>query len=77
MISESIPVFLWGIEGLSFIFGITAVVVHRGWVSTDIGNRGAKLSVNRSIACIIKVVDGLNLVESGRFLDWNGEEIPW
>ena len=56
---------------------IAAVVLHPGWVQTDMGGAGATLSVDESVSGMLAVIDGLTLEDSGRFLDWNGQEIPW
>jgi NAD(P)-dependent dehydrogenase (short-subunit alcohol dehydrogenase family) len=57
--------------------GIIAVVLHPGWVRTDMGGAGATLSVEQSVEGLLVVVDGLGPEDSGRFLSWEGEEIPW
>lgn len=57
--------------------GIIAVVLHPGWVRTDMGGSGATLSVERSVEGLLAVVDGLSPEDSGRFLSWDGEEVPW
>ncbi len=57
--------------------GIIAVVLHPGWVRTDMGGQGANLPVDESVAGLLKVVDGLSETDSGRFFDWRGQEIPW
>ncbi|MEE9162524.1 MAG: SDR family oxidoreductase [Candidatus Neomarinimicrobiota bacterium] len=57
--------------------GIIAVVLHPGWVRTDMGGKHARISVDKSVKGMLKVVDGLGKGDSGRFLAWDGEEIPW
>ncbi len=57
--------------------GIIAVVLHPGWVRTDMGGRGASLSVDESVAGLLEVIDGLSETDGGRFFDWRGKEIPW
>ena len=70
MINKSLSVDLTGT-------GIIPVVIHPGWVKTDMGGKSAPLFVTESVNGIIKVVEGLTHKDSGRFLAWNGEEIPW
>jgi NAD(P)-dependent dehydrogenase (short-subunit alcohol dehydrogenase family) len=70
MINKSLSVDLAGI-------GVIPVVIHPGWVKTDMGGKSAPLSVAESVTGILKVVDGLESTHSGRFLAWDGEEIPW
>ena len=57
--------------------GIAAVVLHPGWVQTDMGGARATLTVDESVAGLLEVIDSLTLEDSGRFLDWTGQEIPW
>ena len=57
--------------------GITVVAVHPGWVQTDMGGAGADIPVETSAAGLRQVIDGLTPKDSGRFLNYDGEEIPW
>ena len=57
--------------------GITVVVIHPGWVQTDMGGSGASLSPKQSIAAMLKLIDEIGLSDSGRYLQWDGEELPW
>lgn len=56
------------------------VSVHPGWVQTDMGNsqgRRAPLTVEESASGIVRLISGLTLDQSGKFLNWKGEEIPF
>lgn len=57
--------------------GIGAVVLHPGWVRTDMGGSGATLSVEESVSAMLNVVDHLTLSDSGKFFNRNGGEEPW
>lgn len=57
--------------------GIAVVAVHPGWVQTDMGGAGADISAETSAAGLRRVIDGLTPEDSGRFLNYDGEEIPW
>ena len=57
--------------------GIATLTMHPGWVRTDMGGSDADLSIEDSIAGIIQRIDGLNLSNSGRFLNYNGSLLPW
>ena len=61
----------WGAEGL------TAIVMHPGWVRTDMGGRGATLSVEESVSGVRQVIAGLTTAGHGRFWTWDGREHPW
>ncbi len=56
---------------------ITVVVFHPGWVRTDMGGRSASLSAKKSVEEMRAVIDRLTLSDSGRFLNYDGTEIPW
>lgn len=57
--------------------GIIAVVVHPGWVRTDMGGPGASLGVDESVSGIRSLIEGLGPSEHGRFWAWDGSELPW
>lgn len=57
--------------------GIVAIVVHPGWVRTDMGGAGAPVPVEDSAAGIRSVLAGLTTADHGRFLTWLGDEHPW
>lgn len=57
--------------------GITVVVMHPGWVRTDMGGPEAEISVTESSEGIFRIVTRLGPQDSGRFLQWNGAEHPW
>lgn len=57
--------------------GITVVVFHPGWVATDMGGRGAPVSVDESVSGMRRTIAGLSPSDSGKFLTWKGTEHPW
>ena len=57
--------------------GITAIVLHPGWVQTDMGGPNALITVQESVSGMRKVIDGLTLAKSGKFYAYDGKEIPW
>jgi len=57
--------------------GILALVVHPGWVRTDMGGPKGLIDAPESIAGLLKVFGGLSEKDSGRFLKYNGDELPW
>jgi NAD(P)-dependent dehydrogenase (short-subunit alcohol dehydrogenase family) len=56
---------------------IIAVVLHPGWVQTDMGGANAPTTVADSIAGLTQVIDKLTPKDSGRFFDFRGTELPW
>jgi NAD(P)-dependent dehydrogenase (short-subunit alcohol dehydrogenase family) len=57
--------------------GMICVVLHPGWVATDMGGPGADIKPPESVAGMIQVIAGLTPASSGRFLDYTGAELPW
>jgi NAD(P)-dependent dehydrogenase (short-subunit alcohol dehydrogenase family) len=69
-----------GVKALSGDFaqqGITAVVMHPGWVRTDMGGSGAPLDPPTSIAGMRKVIAGLQKSDNARYLSYDGSQLPW
>ncbi len=57
--------------------GVIAVVVHPGWVRTDMGGDSAPLSVEESVTGMHHLFAGLTAADHGRFWTWDGREHPW
>jgi NAD(P)-dependent dehydrogenase (short-subunit alcohol dehydrogenase family) len=57
--------------------GIIVTVLSPGWVRTDMGGAGAPLSPEQSVSGMRKVIADLTPSDSGKFLNWEGEERPW
>ena len=57
--------------------GCLAVVIHPGWVRTDMGGAFASLSVEESARGIRRVMADLDESRHGRFWTWDGREHPW
>ena len=57
--------------------GFVAVALHPGWVKTEMGGPNAILEIPKSAAGLVKVIGNLTPEDSGRFLNYDGTEIPW
>lgn len=57
--------------------GFTVVALHPGWVQTEMGGPNALISPTVSAEGLAKVMQGLSVKDSGRFLSYDGTEIPW
>jgi NAD(P)-dependent dehydrogenase (short-subunit alcohol dehydrogenase family) len=57
--------------------GITVIVFHPGWVSTDMGGSEAPVTPADSAAGMRAVIDGVTAADNGRFFTYAGEELPW
>ena len=57
--------------------GIASVAFNPGWVKTDMGGPNAMISVEQSVTDMRKVIAGLTLADTGKFIDRDGREIHW
>lgn len=57
--------------------GIIIAMLHPGWVRTDMGGPNAAVSVEDSVSGLRQVIAALGPGDTGRFLTFQGEEIPW
>ncbi|CAM3837976.1 SDR family oxidoreductase [Corallococcus sp. ZKHCc1 1396] len=57
--------------------GLACVLLHPGWVQTDMGGQDAPLPADDSVRGMLRVIDGVSLEHSGRFFDYEGAEVPW
>jgi NAD(P)-dependent dehydrogenase (short-subunit alcohol dehydrogenase family) len=57
--------------------GIICLALHPGWVQTDMGGTTATLTIDQSVPGMVKVIDGLKPSDNGRFLQYDGGELPW
>jgi NAD(P)-dependent dehydrogenase (short-subunit alcohol dehydrogenase family) len=57
--------------------GITCVVVHPGWVRTDMGGAGGKLAPAESVKALRSLIESLKAKDAGKFYNYDGSELPW
>ena len=57
--------------------GITCVVVHPGWVRTDMGGANGKLAPAESVKALRALIDSLKAKDAGKFFNYDGSELPW
>ncbi len=57
--------------------GISVIALHPGWVQTDMGGAGATVTPTESVAGLLRVLSKLRIDDSGTFLDWRGQPLPW
>ncbi|MBL8761733.1 MAG: SDR family oxidoreductase [Phycisphaerae bacterium] len=57
--------------------GFTCVVVHPGWVRTDMGGPGAPILPADSVKMLLKLIDGLTPSDNGKFFNNDGTILPW
>jgi len=70
---------MWSVKAARALHGeqIAVIMLHPGWVSTDMGGPAAQLTPTESATSIVAVVDELTFDDTGRFINWDGSEHPW
>jgi NAD(P)-dependent dehydrogenase (short-subunit alcohol dehydrogenase family) len=57
--------------------GILTIIMHPGWVQTDMGGPNGLLTTEQSVSGITSVLEKLNADDNGKFLQYDGKEMPW
>mgnify|MGYP001166120045 CR=1 FL=1 len=67
------------LKDASLVLGERAicVAVHPGWVRTDMGGAGADLALADSVADMRRTLAALTPEHNGRFLNHDGQALPW
>lgn len=56
---------------------INCVLLHPGWVQTDMGGKNALIDAHRSVKGMAKVLENLDITTDCNFFDYEGTSIPW
>ncbi len=57
--------------------GVIVIMLHPGWVKTDMGGSNASITPQDSIKSMLQFIDSLTLRNSGGYFDYTGQTIPW
>ena len=57
--------------------GIVVLALHPGWVQTEMGGAQAQVTPADAVAGLLRVIDAASPAQSGTFVDWRGEPLPW
>jgi NAD(P)-dependent dehydrogenase (short-subunit alcohol dehydrogenase family) len=57
--------------------GFTVLSLNPGWARTDMGGPSAPQSPEESVHGLLQVLDTVSPEDTGRFLDFRGQEVPW
>ena len=57
--------------------GVICVALHHGWVQTDMGGSGAPLTIAESVPAMVKTIDAFTSAHNGRYIQYDGTELPW
>ncbi|WP_343344949.1 SDR family oxidoreductase [Sphingomicrobium sp. XHP0239] len=57
--------------------GISVVMLHPGWVKTDMGGENANIDTQTSATGLRQRIDETSVDNTGRFVAYDGADIPW
>jgi len=57
--------------------GVLVVALHPGWVRTEMGGKDAQIEPAESVRGLLAVIHALQPAQSGQFLDYLGQPLPW
>ncbi|RMF76948.1 MAG: SDR family oxidoreductase [Chloroflexi bacterium] len=57
--------------------GIVTIMIHPGWVQTDMGGDSANLTPQAAVKSMLHLFDNLTKDSAGRFYKWDGSEHAW
>lgn len=72
-LNAAVNVMSHGLQG----HGIACVLLHPGWVRTDMGGPTAAIDTTTSVRGMSDIIDGLQAKDNGRFINYDGTDIPW
>ena len=56
---------------------IISVLLHPGWVRTDMGGPSGLISAEQSVSGMLSVIREITSADSGKFIAYDGQIIPW
>ena len=56
---------------------VIVAMLHPGWVRTDMGGTAADIAPEESVSGMRGLIARLTMADTGRFLTYEGTEIPW
>ncbi|RTZ14121.1 SDR family oxidoreductase [Vibrio aquaticus] len=57
--------------------GFTVLALHPGWVQTEMGGPNALIDTQTSVSGLSQVIQNANQEQSGKFINYDGSELPW
>lgn len=56
---------------------IAILILHPGWVKTDMGGSNAPMEIQESVSKMRETIANFTLEQSGEFLRYDGKQLPW
>ena len=56
---------------------ISFLILHPGWVKTRMGGENAPVELEDSVAGMLELIYNNSLADSGRFVQYDGVDLPW
>ena len=57
--------------------GVAVLLLHPGWVQTDMGGAHAPIDVQTSVNGMMQRIKELNLENTGTYVQFDGTPVPW
>jgi NAD(P)-dependent dehydrogenase (short-subunit alcohol dehydrogenase family) len=57
--------------------GVGVLILHPGWVRTDMGGPGGLIDSTESVSGMMKQIESFTLAQTGAFLKYDGKILPW
>ncbi|MCL4162063.1 UNVERIFIED_CONTAM: hypothetical protein GTU68_060935 [Idotea baltica] len=70
---------MWSVKAAASLRpeGIGVVMLHPGWVQTDMGGPSGELTLDDAATSVAATIGSLTVADTGRFVRWDGHEHPW
>ena len=56
---------------------IAVLMLHPGWVKTDMGGSKAKLEIGESVTSMMHVINSFDISKTGSFVNYDGKKLEW
>lgn len=56
---------------------IAVLILHPGWVKTDMGGSNAPMEISKSVTTMRETIANFTHQQSGEFLRYDGQKLPW